>query len=116
MEEQPTFADLLLDKESHWELIVSSATEHLRRIIPDILPVENALLAIITYGEGWHNYHHIFPSDYRASELGVKYNITTTVIDMLARLGLVYDMRTIPEHLVKQRMNKTGDGSKTAWT
>ncbi|GLV31307.1 hypothetical protein CBL_11038 [Carabus blaptoides fortunei] len=27
---------------------------------------------------------------------------------------LVYDMRTIPEHLVKQRMNKNGDGSRTA--
>lgn len=69
------------------------------------MPVNNALTSILTYGEGWHNYHHIFPTDYRTSELGT--------IDMLAHVGLVYDMRTIPDHLVKQRMLKSGDGSKT---
>ena len=26
---------------------------------------DNPVLAVITYGEGYHNYHHIFAHDYR---------------------------------------------------
>ncbi len=34
----------------------------------------NNILGILTLGEGWHNYHHSYPKDYRSSE-PTKFNI-----------------------------------------
>lgn len=59
-------------------------------------------------GEGWHNYHHVFPWDYRAAELGFRYNISAWIIQGLSYLGLTYDLKTVPKHIVKQRMSRTG--------
>jgi len=47
----------------------------------------NKLLGIATLGEGWHNYHHSYPKDYRASE-PEKINFTTRFINMTRKLGL----------------------------
>lgn len=74
-------------------------------------PVECALVSLVTAGEGWHNYHHAFPWDYRAAELGMKFNFTTFVINQLARFGLVYDLKTAPYSIVEHRIHRTGDGS-----
>jgi stearoyl-CoA desaturase (delta-9 desaturase) len=74
-------------------------------------PVENYLISVIALGEGWHNYHHAFPSDYRAAEYGVRYSITTFIIDLLAFLGLVYDLKETKADAVKIRALKKGDGS-----
>lgn len=68
-------------------------------------------VSVVTIGEGWHNYHHAFPWDYRASEFGAKFNFTTHIIDFLAWLGLVWDRREAPEHFVEYRAKNFGDGS-----
>ncbi|XP_068972633.1 acyl-CoA Delta-9 desaturase-like isoform X1 [Bombus flavifrons] len=79
----------------------------------NIGPTENRNVAILTFGEGWHNYHHVFPWDYKAAELGdYKVNITTAFIDFCARLGLAYDMKTVPVEAIKRRAIRTGDGTK----
>ncbi|GLV39964.1 Desaturase 1 [Carabus blaptoides fortunei] len=82
-------------------------------IWPNIKPVESLLVSFLAGGEGWHNYHHTFPWDYRASEFGTKVNVTTHIIDMLAYLGLAYDLRTASKQMVQQRIERTGDGTKT---
>lgn len=65
-------------------------------------PVESSFVAFVSVGEGWHNYHHAFPWDYRAAELGSKYSITTFVIDALAYFGLAYDLKSTPYHMVQR--------------
>lgn len=55
-----------------------------------IKPVENSVVSLAALGEGWHNYHHVFPWDYRTSELG-RLNISTKFIDIFARIGWAYD-------------------------
>ena len=53
-----------------------------------INPAENGLVAVAALGEGWHNYHHSFPWDYRTAELGGgTRNLTTAFIDLMARYG-----------------------------
>lgn len=74
-------------------------------------PVESSFVAFVSVGEGWHNYHHAFPWDYRAAEFGAKYSLTTMFIDFLASWGLAYDLRTTPYHMVQKRVQRTGDGS-----
>ena len=50
----------------------------------------NSLLGFLLLGEGWHNYHHSYPKDYRASEPN-KINFTTNFIDLTKILGLSYN-------------------------
>jgi len=50
----------------------------------------NSLLGFLILGEGWHNYHHSYPKDYRASEPN-KINFTTNFIDLTKILGLSYN-------------------------
>lgn len=65
----------------------------------------------MTIGEGWHNYHHAFPWDYRASELGSRWNITAYIIQILSHLGLAYDLRVASDNMIQHRVKKAGDGT-----
>lgn len=81
-----------------------------------ISPSENVSVAVLAMGEGWHNYHHTFPWDYKTSELG-KYstNFTTAFIDFMARIGWAYELKSVPEELIKKRVLRTGDGTHELW-
>ncbi|KAK3918206.1 Acyl-CoA Delta(11) desaturase [Frankliniella fusca] len=77
----------------------------------NIRPVETMVVSIVAFGEGWHNYHHTFPWDYKASEFGVRYNPTTTFINFLARIGWAYDLKQASAPVVKARALRSGDGT-----
>lgn len=68
-------------------------------------------MSLVALGEGWHNYHHSFPWDYRAAELGRGLNLTTICLDLLARAGLIYELRTTPPEMVGGLASRKGDGS-----
>ncbi|XP_065371303.1 acyl-CoA Delta-9 desaturase [Calliphora vicina] len=77
-----------------------------------INPSENVYVSIIAMGEGWHNYHHVFPWDYKAAELGkYLFNFTTMVLDTFARIGWAWDMKQPSKELVKRTLEKYGDGT-----
>ncbi|CAL8145710.1 unnamed protein product [Orchesella dallaii] len=77
-----------------------------------INPTESKVVTILTAGEGWHNYHHTFPWDYKAAELpNYLFNWTTGLIDFFAWIGWAYDMKTVSEKVIFQRVQRTGDGS-----
>lgn len=69
-----------------------------------ITSTDNAGIAWLTFGEGWHNYHHVFPWDYKAAEFGNCFNFTTNLIDFFAYLGLAYDLKTASPEIVKKRI------------
>jgi stearoyl-CoA desaturase (delta-9 desaturase) len=81
-----------------------------------INPAENLVVAILALGEGWHNYHHTFPWDYKTSELG-KYsvNFSAAFIDLFAKIGWAYELKTVSEEMIKKRVLRTGDGSHEIW-
>lgn len=67
-------------------------------------------------GEGWHNYHHTFPWDYKTAELGrYSVNLTTFWIDVFAKIGWAYDLKQPSRELVKRVAEKHGDGSHPIW-
>jgi len=77
-----------------------------------ISPAENIPVAITAFGEGWHNYHHSFPWDYKTAELpGYSANLTTAFIDGAAKLGWAYERKTVAKDVVQRRAERTGDGS-----
>jgi stearoyl-CoA desaturase (delta-9 desaturase) len=74
---------------------------------------DNIRVAMGAFGEGWHNYHHVFPWDYKAAELGnYRANFTTAFIDLFARIGWAYDLKTVHVDLVEKRAARTGDGTR----
>jgi stearoyl-CoA desaturase (delta-9 desaturase) len=56
----------------------------------------NALLALITFGEGWHNNHHWSPSSARQGFRWWQLDVTGLLLRLLARLGIVWDVRPGP--------------------
>ncbi|CAL8070692.1 unnamed protein product [Orchesella dallaii] len=77
----------------------------------EISSSENALVSLLAVGEGWHNYHHTFPWDYKAAEFGYKINVSTMFIHFFAMIGWAYDLKTVSHKLLVDRINRTGDGS-----
>merc|ERR1711970_627476 len=77
-----------------------------------INPAENLSVAILAVGEGWHNYHHTFPWDYKTAEFGrYRVNFSTAMIDFFYLIGQAYDLKTVSPSIVKKRVERTGDGS-----
>ncbi|XP_063630343.1 acyl-CoA Delta(11) desaturase-like [Cydia splendana] len=77
-----------------------------------ISPTTNVTLSVLTFGEGYHNYHHVFPYDYRTSEFGNNYlNFSTNFIDFCAWIGWAYDLKYVSDDVIENRAKKTGDGS-----
>jgi len=98
----------------HWTWLVNSAAHMFggKPYDQTINPSENKLVSTLAMGEGWHNYHHTFPWDYKAAELGhYQYNLTTGFIDMMAKIGWAYDLKSVPKNIVMQRVLRTGDGN-----
>jgi len=84
---------------------------------PTINPAENVFVAFASVGEGWHNYHHKYPYDYAASELGSDkhWNPTKIFIDFCAMIGVVTDRKralSTWEILKKKRLDN-GEDIKT---
>ncbi|XP_045486427.1 acyl-CoA Delta(11) desaturase-like [Pieris rapae] len=77
-----------------------------------IKPVQNKVVTFMVFGEGFHNYHHVYPWDYRTAELGNNpMNFTTLFIDLFAKIGWAYDLKSVPEGMIEARARRTGDGS-----
>ena len=54
------------------------------------------LMAIVTFGEGYHNYHHEFQHDYRNGVKPWQIDPTKWIIWTLSKLGLVRNLRRVP--------------------
>ena len=80
----------------------------------NMLPVENYPVTYFSLGEGYHNFHHVFPFDYSASEFGWahNFNLTTAFIDFFELIGQVYDKRVADPSTVDSRSKRTGDRKK----
>ncbi|XP_055374919.1 acyl-CoA Delta-9 desaturase-like [Condylostylus longicornis] len=77
-----------------------------------ISPTESLPVAIAALGEGWHNYHHVFPWDYKTGEFGdYKFNISTAFIDFFSKIGWAYDRKSVSKDMIARRAAKCGDGS-----
>ncbi|KAK6629877.1 hypothetical protein RUM43_003698 [Polyplax serrata] len=77
----------------------------------NIHSTDNLSVSIAALGEGWHNYHHVFPYDYKTGELGdYTFNLTTGLIDFFARIGWAWDLKTVSREMVAKRKERTGDG------
>ena len=65
---------------------------------------DNDFLAFLTYGEGYHNFHHIFQWDYRNGIRWWQFDPTKWVIAASEKLGLASDLKRVPEFKIQRAM------------
>ena len=70
----------------------------------------NPLLALLTFGEGWHNNHHFYASTANQGWFWWELDISYLVLRGLAATGVVWDLRTPPAHVRAGRL-PAPDGS-----
>lgn len=66
--------------------------------------VDNFVIAFLTVGEGYHNYHHTFPSDYRNGVRWYHFDPTKWTIWTLSKLGLAGNLRRFDSFTIKKRL------------
>lgn len=57
----------------------------------------NLLLALLTFGEGWHNNHHHYQSSANQGFFWWEIDITYSILKLLSWCGVVWDLRVPPE-------------------
>jgi stearoyl-CoA desaturase (delta-9 desaturase) len=67
------------------------------------------VMALFTYGEGYHNFHHVFPSDYRNGYERHHWDPTKWLIAGLSRLRLATDLRVTAHAVVEAKRRKLRD-------
>ena len=63
---------------------------------------DNALFAFLTHGEGYHNYHHIFQSDYRNGVRWYQWDPTKWFIKACSWVGLASNLKTVSDFRIQR--------------
>ncbi|PKI84051.1 hypothetical protein MVES_001859 [Malassezia vespertilionis] len=65
-------------------------------------PRDNFITALVTIGEGYHNFHHEFPMDFRNAIFWYQYDPTKWFIWSMFKLGLASNLKVFPENEVNK--------------
>uniref|UniRef100_A0A0W0EV16 Acyl-CoA desaturase n=2 Tax=Moniliophthora roreri TaxID=221103 RepID=A0A0W0EV16_MONRR len=65
-------------------------------------PRDHMITAFVTIGEGYHNFHHQFPMDFRNAIKWYQYDPTKWTIWVLSKLGLASHLKVFPENEVRK--------------
>lgn len=78
---------------------------------------DSFIMALFTYGEGYHNFHHTFPSDYRNGIKWYHFDPTKWLIRGFSVMGLASKLKKAPERLINEaklqvKMAKIGQNAQ----
>ena len=62
----------------------------------------NFWIALLTFGEGWHNNHHRYPLSARQGMYWWEFDLSYLLLRGLEKLGLVWDLKTYPKVIYKE--------------
>jgi stearoyl-CoA desaturase (delta-9 desaturase) len=65
---------------------------------------DNPLLALVTHGEGYHNFHHIFAHDYRNGIRWYQWDPTKWMVATFARVGLATHLKRTPDFQIQRAL------------
>lgn len=68
---------------------------------------DNGFLAFLTYGEGYHNFHHIFQTDYRNGIRWWQWDPTKWMISLCSQLGLARNLNRVPDFRIQRALLDT---------
>jgi len=80
-------------------------------------PRDHVVTALVTLGEGYHNFHHEFPSDYRNAIEWYQYDPTKWFIWTMKKLGLAFNLKQFRSNEIEkgrvQQMQKKLDKQRS---
>ena len=94
----------------------------------ELSAVDNAALAVLTFGEGYHNYHHAFAADYRNGIRWYHFDPTKWIIWLSSKIGLTKNLRSVnsivllkslvqkDRRLILNRLSEEVDEIASEWT
>ncbi|MBQ0727996.1 MAG: acyl-CoA desaturase [Thalassolituus oleivorans] len=62
----------------------------------------NAILALLTLGEGWHNNHHRWAVSARQGFYWYEIDITYGILKVMSWMGIVWDLSPVPAHVLEE--------------
>ena len=65
-------------------------------------PRDHFITALVTLGEGYHNFHHEFPSDYRNALRWFQYDPTKLLITFFKTIGLASNLKEFPSNEIEK--------------
>jgi stearoyl-CoA desaturase (delta-9 desaturase) len=65
-------------------------------------PRDHFITALVTVGEGYHNFHHQFPMDFRNAIKWFQYDPTKWFISTMALFGLASHLKKFPDNEIKK--------------
>jgi len=72
-----------------------------------IQPRENWAVALFGYNEGFHNYHHQFPWDWRIAEHGITwFDPGKWFISLCEKVGLAYNLKEASQKIIEDTRNR----------
>lgn len=86
----------------HVTYLVNSATHVLgsRRYETKDDSRNSLIVALLTFGEGWHNNHHHYPNSTRQGFFWWEIDITYYILCFMSALGLVWDLKAVPKRVL----------------
>lgn len=66
--------------------------------------VDNYILSLLTFGEGYHNYHHTFANDYRNGVRWYHFDPTKWLIWSLNKMGLAWDLKRMNKYTIRRKI------------
>ncbi len=91
-----------------------------RYFCQELTAVDNYILSFLTFGEGYHNYHHAYANDYRNGVRWYHFDPTKWLIWTLSKLGLATDLRrtdplTVQKRIIQERKTLLLDRIQELW-
>jgi stearoyl-CoA desaturase (Delta-9 desaturase) len=68
---------------------------------------DNGIVALLTYGEGYHNFHHMFAHDYRNGVRWWQWDPSKWFIHSMRWLGLARNLKTVPWFKIQRALLDT---------
>jgi stearoyl-CoA desaturase (delta-9 desaturase) len=66
----------------------------------------NLWLALLTFGEGWHNNHHFYRHSANQGFYWWEIDITFYALKVLSWFGLIWDLKTVPAHVLEEGLKQ----------
>jgi stearoyl-CoA desaturase (Delta-9 desaturase) len=75
-----------------------------RTFCQELSAVDNYLISLLTFGEGYHNYHHTFAYDYRNGVHWYHFDPTKWLIWTLRTLGLASNLKRNQRYFIEEKV------------
>ena len=75
-----------------------------RTFCQELSAVDNYLISLLTFGEGYHNYHHTFAYDYRNGIRWYHFDPTKWLIWTLNKLGLAHTLKKVHHYSIEEKL------------